>query len=80
MLIVIRFVGECLKDLNYLLNIIYLYHTHILKKMLRVFTILGLAAATTMAATQNQTTEADVSKFVNETLEYVQEIKQYSRA
>eukprot|EP00347_Sterkiella_histriomuscorum_P000509 403375576 len=48
--------------------------------MLRVFTILGLAAATTMAATQNQTTEADVSKFVNETLEYVQEIKQYSRA
>lgn len=40
----------------------------------KVFTILGLAAATTLAA------EVNFTQYLNETLEFVQDVKQYSRA
>lgn len=39
----------------------------------RVFTILGIAAASAMAA------EFNLTQYLNETIEYVQEVKNYTR-
>ena len=39
----------------------------------RVFTILGIAAASAMAA------EFDIAQYLNQTLDYVQEVKGYTR-